>query len=75
MCNITAYNIKSTEYMIINCFFPEQMLHVHPAGVPEDPHGGCKDDRVGAGLHLPAAPHSIRHEVSVGNVLYDGVTR
>ena len=48
---------------------------MHPAGVPEDPHGGCEDDRVGAGLHLPAAPHSIRHEVSVGNVLYDGVTR
>jgi hypothetical protein len=44
--------------------YPEQVLHVHSAGVPEDPHSCGEVDRAGAGLRVPTAAHTIWHEVS-----------
>jgi hypothetical protein len=40
------------------------MLHVHSAGVPQDPHSGGEVDRAGPGLCMPAPAHTVWHEVS-----------
>ncbi len=48
--------------LFMPCFM--QVLHVHPAGVPEDAHGRRQADGTCPGPHLSDAPHTVRHEVS-----------
>jgi hypothetical protein len=45
-----------------------QVLHLYPAGVPEDAHGSRQADGTRPGPHLSDAPHTVRHEVSQSSV-------
>ncbi len=57
---------KSTDPEICHPYFLPvlQVLHLHPAGVPEDAHGRRQADGTRAGPHMSDAPHTVRHEVS-----------
>ncbi len=58
--------LKSPDPEICHPYFRPvlQVLHLHPAGVPEDAHGRRQADGTRPGPHLSDAPHTVRHEVS-----------